>query len=207
MEIRSLDKRDYKKAIQFAIKGMHFNWYISNRKILNAYGKYFLYMELNRATQVLAVYEQDRLLGVLLAEIYGEQRCCYSKTKGIYVKIFDWIQKLFVKKDVDLYDDANNEMYREYLKSEKPDGEIIFLAVDSDCGKKGVGSLLLKELEKREQGKEIFLYTDNACTYQFYEHRGFERIAERQIVLHLEKEIALSCFFYRKKIVRKELNE
>lgn len=117
------------------------------------------------------------------------------------MKIFDWIQKLFVKKDVDLYDDANKEMYREYLKSEKPDGEIIFLAADPDCEKKGVGSLLLKELEKREQGKEIFLYTDNACTYQFYEYRGFERFAERQIELHLEKEIALSCFFYRKKIV------
>lgn len=31
IEIRdSLQRKDYKKAIQFAIKGMHFDWYMSN---------------------------------------------------------------------------------------------------------------------------------------------------------------------------------
>ena len=42
-------------------------------------------------------------------------------------------------------------------------------------------------LKKMESGKLIYLYTDNACTYQFYEHRGFERSEERQVVLDLDK--------------------
>ena len=28
LEIKELRKQDYKKAIAFAIKGMHFDWYI-----------------------------------------------------------------------------------------------------------------------------------------------------------------------------------
>lgn len=200
MEIRTLAKKDYKKAIQFAIKGMHFDWYMGNRTILQLYGQYFLYMELNKATQVLAAYEGEQLLGILLAQVYGEKQCCYSGMRDIYVKLFDWLQKKIAKESIDLYDDANKEMYIEYVKKIKPDGEIIFLAADLNSGRKGVGSFLLEELEKREIGKELFLYTDNACTYQFYEKRGFERFAERQIELHLEQEVSLNCYIYRKKI-------
>ena len=51
--------------------------------------------------------------------------------------------------------------------------------------------------EKDESGKLIYLYTDNACTYQFYEHRGFERSEERQVVLDLDKrQVPLTCLFY-----------
>lgn len=48
------EKKDYKKAIQFAITGMHFNWFMDNRLLLNLYGRNFWYMEVNRATQVIA---------------------------------------------------------------------------------------------------------------------------------------------------------
>ncbi len=47
----------------------------------------------------------------------------------------------------------------------------------------------------------LSLYTDNACTYQFYEHRGFDREGEQQVVLNLEKkEVPLTCFLYAKKL-------
>ena len=66
---------------------------------------------------------------------------------------------------------------------------------------KGVGTALLSAFEKDESGKLIYLYTDNACTYQFYEHRGFERSEERQVVLDLDKrQVPLTCLFYTKKI-------
>lgn len=54
IEIRDIKRRDYKKAIQFAIKGMHFDWYLNNKFALNAYGRYFWYLEINRATQIFA---------------------------------------------------------------------------------------------------------------------------------------------------------
>ena len=35
-------------------------------------------------------------------------------------------------------------------------------------------------------GQENLSVSDKACTYQFYEHRGFARVCEKEIVLGLE---------------------
>ena len=74
IEITELKRKDYKKAIQFAIKGMHFDWYLDSNFLLQAYGRYFWYLEMNRATQILAAYADGKFVGVLLAEIYGEEK-------------------------------------------------------------------------------------------------------------------------------------
>ncbi len=101
-----------------------------------------------------------------------------------------------------------------FCQKNNPDGEIIFFAADPDCKIKGIGTALLSAFEKDESGKLIYLYTDNACTYQFFEHRGFERSEERQVVLDCferseerqvvldldKKQVPLTCLFYTKKI-------
>ena len=51
VEIREMQKKDYKKAQEFAIQGMHLDWYMDNETILSLYSKYFWHMELNRATK------------------------------------------------------------------------------------------------------------------------------------------------------------
>lgn len=59
---------------------------------------------------------------------------------------------------------------------------------------KGIGTALLSALKKEEHGKLIYLYTDNVCTYQFYEHRGFIRVGEKQVELNLKKKkVPLTC--------------
>ena len=98
------------------------------------------------------------------------------------------------------YNDANKEMFANYTKKYSPDGEIRFLAANPDSKTKGVGTFLLNELAKREQGKEIYLFTDTNCTYQFYEKRGFERIGEKEIVLELSGDVDLKCLLYRKQL-------
>lgn len=201
LEIRELRKKDYKKAIQFAITGMHFNWFMDNRLLLNLYGRYFWYMEVNRATQVIAAYEGDVFAGVLLAEIRGEARQYRSFGKMVYVGIFDLLQNVFVKGGTGVYDQANREMLSRYCERSSPDGEILFLAANPEIKAKGVGSALLRELEQRENGKVVYLYTDNACTYQFYEHRGFERAGEKDVVLSIAgREVALQCLLYSKRM-------
>lgn len=200
MEIKELRKRDWKKVIGYAIKGMHFDEYLKNDFLLKAYGRYFWYLEYANATQIIAAYEGDELLGVLLADIKSESKLNKSIFKSMYIGFVDCIQKIFYRGGVMPYNDANNAMLADYTKRYSPDGEIRFLAANPDGKIKGVGTFLLSELSKREHGKEIYLFTDTNCTYQFYERRGFERIGEKEIALELSGEVDLKCLLYRKQL-------
>ncbi len=203
MNIKILDikKQDYRKAIQFAIKGMHFDWYLDSKFLLQAYGRYFWYLEMNRATQILAAYADGKFVGVLLAEIYGEEKKRRVWTERLYVKFVDIIQRMFFQGGAGLYEDTVKAQLDHYLKNNKPDGEIIFLAADPDAKIKGVGSALLNALEEKIQGKTLYLHTDDACTYQFYEHRGFQRVEQQDIVLEMPKgSVPLKCFIYSKRV-------
>ena len=200
MQIKEIKKKDFKKVIEFAIKGMHFEEYLKNRFILNAYGRYFWYLEYTNATQVIAAYKEDELLGVLVVDMKNEQKPYKSFWKSVYIKFVDVIQNLFFGDGVLPYNEANKLMYARYTEHYKPDGEIRFLAANPDCTVKGVGTFLLNELARIKQGKEIYLYTDTNCTYQFYEHRGFERIGEQDVVLELQGDVDLKCLMYRKKL-------
>lgn len=200
MEIKELKKRDHKKVIQYAIKGMHFNLYLKNKFLLYAYGKYFWYLEYTNASQIIAAYEGDKLLGVIIVDMKNEAKPYKSFWKTCYIKLIDQIQKFFFKGGVMAYNQANKEMFEEYTEKYTPDGEIRFLAADPDTKLKGIGTMLLNEFERRKYGKEIYLFTDDQCSYPFYEHRGFERIGEKDIVLELDDKINLKCFLYRKLI-------
>lgn len=199
MIIKEFQNKDTGKAIQFAVTGMHFDLYFKSKVLRNLYGRYFWYLETNRATQIIAAYEDDTLAGVLLAEINGETTKYYSKWRAMYVKFVEFVQRLFYKDSAGLYDEVNKEMFAKYKKTNSPDGEIIFLAANPDVKTKGIGTMLLSELEKREKGKQIYLYTDTACTYQFYEHRGFDCVGEKDVELDFgEKKVPMTCLLYSK---------
>lgn len=55
MEIKSLSKKDYGKIIDFAIRGMHLDWYIKNKTILRLYGRYFLYRVIQKTVTLFVV--------------------------------------------------------------------------------------------------------------------------------------------------------
>ena len=155
--------------------------------------------ELNRATQIFAAYVNHEFAGVLLAEIKGEEKKHQNILEKTYIKFVDVIQKSFLKEGASIYEDTKKKQLAHYLNSHTPDGEILFLAADPDCKVKGIGTALLFTLQEREKGKTLYLYTDNACTYQFYEHRGFEKIDETDIVLEMPKgSVPLKCFLYSK---------
>ncbi|MGI6105187.1 MAG: GNAT family N-acetyltransferase [Raoultibacter sp.] len=201
LEIKELNPKDFKRAIDFAIEGMHFDRYVENKVALRLYGRYFLYLELERSTQALAAYMGEDLVGVLLAEINGEAKHLSSFWRKIYIKAFEAVMNILLRGESDVYDEANKAMYAEYLKRASPDGEICFLAADPTIQGKGIGAQLLEELTEREKGKLIFLYTDSNCTYQFYERKGFERAVEKQIEMNIAgKNVELTCLFYCKQL-------
>jgi|GEM_PF-128800 len=196
INFKDLNKKDYSTVIDLAITGMHFDWYLDSKFLQRLYGRYFLYMELNRATRIISAYNGEEFLGLLLAEIDNEEVVHKSFIERVYVKIFDIIQDLFFK-GVDVYNQANIKMLVKLKRKYHTDGEIIFLSANPNSEIKGIGTLLLNELIRLEKGKRVYLYTDNACTYQFYEHRDFEKVAEENIKLTItNKKVDLTCFLY-----------
>jgi len=146
------------------------------------------------------------LIGILTAgfclthtEFKGEAKKYNSFWQKGYVEFIEIVQKLFFKRGAGLYENTTKEQFAKYLETNTTDGEIIFLAVDPNCKIKGIGIALLNALEGVEKDKTIFLHTDDACTYQFYEHRGFERVQEKDIVLEMPKgKVPLKCLIYSK---------
>ena len=59
IEITDIEKKDHKKAIQFAVDGMHFGIYFDHNFMAYLYGKYFLYSEMLQATQAIAAYQGE----------------------------------------------------------------------------------------------------------------------------------------------------
>ena len=193
-------KKDYKKAIRYAIEGMQFNRYLNNKILLNLYGRYFWYLELTNSTQIISAYIGDELVGVLLANINGERKY-KSFYKSLYVKIFNFFQNILYKEGVGIYNETNREIFEKYKNNNKPNGEIKFFAVNPNIKGKGIGSKILEVFERKEKGKQIFLFTDEGCSYQFYEHRGFERVGEKDILLDLnDRKVNFKCFLYSKNI-------
>jgi GNAT superfamily N-acetyltransferase len=199
VKIKKLQRKDFGKVIDFAIEGMHFHRYVDNKIALRLYGRYFLYLELERASQVLAAYMGGQLVGILMADMKNEPKQYSSFWRKLYVKIFKAIMTVAVKGGPDIYDEANKAMFQKYVNRAIPDGEICFLAVDPTIHGKGIGTQLLNELSRHEKGKLIYLYTDDYCTYQFYEHKGFERVEEKKIEMEIGgKTVPLTCLLYSK---------
>lgn len=201
IELKSLDKKDHAKAIQYASDGMHFQVYFEDDpKGLYFYERYFFYSEILKATSLIAAYENNEFIGLLIANINGEKSCYHSWVKTLYVNMFEFIQHTFFQTSAGQYEIACQDMLATYQKDHHTDGEIVFLAVDPSQNHQGVGTMLLNELEKTIPHKTVYLYTDDQCSYQFYDHRGFQRVQERDIVLKLKKDIPLKCMFYVKDV-------
>ena len=97
------------------------------------------------------------------------------------MKVFDVLQNLFAKGGSGVYEKANKEMFTRYCKQNSPDGEILFLAANPEMKAKGTGSFLLNEFTRREKGKNIYLYTDNAYTCAGFMNAGAFSVPEKKM--------------------------
>lgn len=200
MEIKLLKRKDFKKIIQFAIVGMNFKRYFKSKMMANVFGRYFFYLEYTSSSDVFALYDKDKILGALFLKMKNKKLPYKSIFKNIYIKTFEFFSSFRFKNGVNPYDIANEKLLTKYLEKYTPDGELTFLAKDPNYKFHGIGSLLIKELEKRYPQKEIYLFTDSDCNYIFYEHRGFQRYLEEDIQFDLQDKLKLKCYLYRKKL-------
>lgn len=199
LKIKPLRHADFKLAREFAVTGMHLDRYTRNRLELALYSRYFWNSEITRATRAYGAYLDGRFVGTLLAEMAGEQPVFVSSWRKLTNRMIDWLVYGLYGAMAEPYDRADREMFQTYRQTNDPDGEVLFLAVDPQVYGEGIGSRLVAQLQRDESWKLIYLYTDSGCTYQFYDHRGFERVGEREIALSESgKVVPMTCYLYSK---------
>lgn len=197
--IQPLRKKDFTAARRFAIDGMHLNWYAREGLEMYLYSKYFWCLEISRATRALGAFMGDALVGLLLVDINSQPKVFNSFWYRLFVRFASFIINIGYKDASSAYDNANKEILEAYKKNHVTDGELNFFAVDPSIKGKGLGTLLLNELERLEKGKHIYLFTDSGSTYQFYSHRGFDEVGRKDIELEIHgKEVPLTCLLFSK---------
>ena len=200
--IKQLCEKDFNAIRKFAITGMNLEWYTTNKLETYLYSQYMLSLELIKSTKALGAYIEDKPVGVLLVCMSGEKKLYKSIWRRLFVCFGDFIMKFFESSNV--YMKFNKQMLTEFMKTHKPDGELNFFVVDPEITGKGIGSVLLKQLEQEEDGKLIYLYSDSGATHEFYIRRGFQESSKREIVLKRHnKEVLLTCYLYSK-VLKKE---
>ena len=181
---------------------MNFDVYFEKGdKMLDKYSKFFQYSELLESTDCLAIYESNKLVGVLLAEMYDKPKIYKSISKKLFVKLFEFKRNRDADSSATLYVKNNNIMLNNLKKNKIIDGEIRFLACDSTLLNKGIGSKLLREFESRSKNKNLILFTDDKCNYKFYEYKNYNKVDEMDIVFKIyNKDLLLKCSLYYKEL-------
>lgn len=199
--IKSIREEDFDDARKFAIRGMHLDWYATNSLELYFYSKYFLCVELSKATRALAAYSGDELVGIVLVSMKNEPKIFTSFFRRVFISLYEFVFEKFYSDSADAYEQANAKMLRDFRKKNDPDGELNFFAVDPNRTGQGVGTLLLNELERQETGKLIYVFTDSGSTYQFYQQRQFQESGKYEVILKIKcRDLPLTCFLFSKKL-------
>lgn len=136
-------------------------------------------MEILEETEQFVYYRQNgKLLGFAG---YSNKN---SKKKKFQKKFYTFIKnKLYKSKNIKDLDalleyKKNYDYMPENLKNEY-DGELSMIIIDSSLRGKGIGKKMLSKLfklAKKDNMKNLYIYTDDSCSYYIYESLGCKKI-------------------------------
>lgn len=138
-------------------------------------------MEVLEETEQFVYYKENgNLLG--FARYSKKSSKKHILKKKFYTFIKNRLYKSKSIKDIDaLHEYENNYDYMPKDLKEKYDGEVSMLILDSRLRDKGIGKKMLSnvfELAKKDNIKNLYIYTDDSCSYYIYESLGCNRIYE-----------------------------
>lgn len=138
-------------------------------------------MEILEETEQFVYYKENgNLLG--FAGYSKKSSKKHILKKKFYTFIKNRLYKSKSIKDIDaLHEYENNYDYMPKDLKEKYDGQVSMLILDSRLRGKGIGKKMLSnvfELAKKDNIKNLYIYTDDSCSYYIYESLGCNRIYE-----------------------------
>ncbi|WP_125711791.1 GNAT family N-acetyltransferase [Companilactobacillus kedongensis] len=180
---------------------MNFNRYTDSKTAEKLYAEYFVRDAWINSTVALAAYEDDQLCGAIMTRFKNEVLLGQSILDKIYVDSFQQIIGMVFDRNSYTYEQVNQAMLEDLQSKISLDGEITLFAVDPARKDQGIGSKLLKSLEQQFPEKQVYLFTDSNCSYQFYQHRNFEQFdARRMLEPGRKSNEKMTCFLFNKKL-------
>ncbi len=156
----------------------------------------------------LAVYDNDKLIGVILANVSTFSKSLQRFKHYFYVFLHGLYLKCRSRASRNILKDLRQteKAYRELLKETKLPykDELVLFVTHPDYQGQGIGKALIAAFEntlKKENLRSYFLFTDTACNYGFYDHNGFYRISGKTVKqTPKDKTQHLEIFLYTKTI-------
>ncbi|KRK65759.1 hypothetical protein FC72_GL000204 [Companilactobacillus tucceti DSM 20183] len=201
IKIQELKKQDLSKLASFSAVGMNFDRYTDSKIAEKLYAEYFVRDAWINSTVAIAAYDEDELCGAIMAKFDNEVILGQSIFDRFYVDSFKKAMGLVFDRNSNVYEQINQTMLNNLEINLHMDGEILLFAVDPKQNSKGIGTRLLNELENQYSGKQIYLFTDSNCSYQFYQHRGFNQAdARRMVEPGRNNGDKMTCFLFNKQL-------
>lgn len=169
------------KDMKQAVKLLENEWNLGKKEsgATNDICAWIYLMEILEETEQFVYYrENGKLLGFAG---YSNKN---SKKKKLQKKFYTFIKnKLYKSKNIKDLDalleyKKNYDYMPESLKNEY-DGELSMIIIDSSLRGKGIGKKMLSklfELAKKDNMKNLYIYTDDSCSYYIYESLGCKKI-------------------------------
>lgn len=201
---RPIQKKDYPEVAELLNQSFQLYKYISDPKRNNFFKLQYVYSCLSEATYTCVAEQHGRVIGVIM----GNANSDYQITSHLWYlgKTFWYSFRILTrnkkhKSGVRDYQKLH-KIYRAFLQKHKGefDGVLTLFAVNEKYRGYGIGKKLLDGLLTYLNSKyvtRIYLYTDTTCSYEFYEHKGFERLEEKSLTITREgKAFQMDVFFY-----------
>lgn len=215
----SLIYREYQKSDGDFIKKLidesfHLGSYVGDKSVLASWLNVYLYSCLAEQTFTCVAENDGEILGVIMGKAQGDYKFARHLKPAIALSYHTLAMGIKGKiRQVDSGD--NRRMHKIYSQliqesGEKFDGVLTLFAVSKDSQGLGIGKELLRRLliyEKNHGATNIYLHTDSACNYGFYESRGFVRLGAKEVAftgVNAQKKLDVFLYSYNLRTPRQE---
>lgn len=203
VKYRSLVKEDYEPIKHLIGEAFRFNQFITDKKFLNSILNVYLHSCILESSFSKVAEKDNKIIGVILGDSEKDKNRL-KRFHNTFSFAFNTLKLFMTNKE-------NREFLKTFIKVQKTYKELIqgkeeqfqgciqLFIVSEESRGLGVGKHLLNHLFQymtKEEITSLYLYTDNACNYRFYDKQNFKRIQEKAVNFG-PKEEDFNVFLYR----------
>ncbi|WP_144572502.1 GNAT family N-acetyltransferase [Bacillus paramycoides] len=203
VKYRSLVKEDYEPIKHLIGEAFGFNQFITDKKFLNSLLSFYLQSCILGSSFSKVAEKDNKIIGVILGDSEKDKNRL-KKFHNTFSFAYNTLKLFMTNKE-------NREFLKAFIKVQKTYKELIkgkedhfqgciqLFIVSEESRGLGVGKTLINALFQymtKEDVTSLYLYTDNACNYGFYDKQNFKRVQEKAIHFG-PKEEDFNIFLYR----------